>query len=124
MSDDPIHLAFPYRLVDGVETHAGMADYVEELIELLLFTAKGERVDRPDFGCGIEQLLFQPIDSPLVPATLFTVKSELQRYLGSQASVEDVTVHATGPELDISVTYRLAKQPGQRIARYQNAGRA
>lgn len=123
MTQQQFHLAFPFHLRNGVEARLDESDYVEQLIEMVLFTVKGERVNLPDFGCGIQQLVFQTIDSALVPATLFLVKSELQRYVTQYAVIQDVNVVDFGPELIVEVQYSLVGSPQQRIARYGGAGR-
>lgn len=124
MSTPPIHLAFPFRIRDGVEDHTNLSRYVEQLMELVLFTAKGERVNLPDFGCGIQQLVFQAVDSALVPATLFMVQSELQTYVSGYAVIQEVSVTDEGPKLYIDVRYTLAGSPETRLARYPQAGRS
>lgn len=118
MSSSELHLAFPFRLQNGVEAHAELPLYVEQLIELVLFTAKGERVNQPDFGCGVQQLVFQMMDSALTPATLFIVKSELQRFVVQYAVIQDVSVVGVGSSLQIEVRYTLSGSPTARIARY------
>src|SRR5262249_5620163 len=54
-------VAFPFA-VDGRGRTAdrGYDDHVRDMIELLLFTQPGERVMRPDFGCGLADLVFEP----------------------------------------------------------------
>ena len=47
----------------------------------MLFTNPGERVNRPDFGCGIGQLVFMPNSDALAAATQFLVQGALQRWL-------------------------------------------
>jgi len=41
------------------------AEDVRQAILIILRTAKGERVMRPDFGCGLQRLVFQPISTAL-----------------------------------------------------------
>ena len=40
-------------------------EQVESNLKNLLFTKKGERIMQPEFGCGLQELLFQPNDSDL-----------------------------------------------------------
>ena len=80
-----MHAAFPYR-IDGRGRSAEPENedaHVRELIEQVLFTVPGERVMRPDFGCGLMQLVFAP-NSDELAATL----QVLVRYtrVGSQES--------------------------------------
>jgi phage baseplate assembly protein W len=67
-------------------------DHVRDMIQQVLFTSPGERVNRPDFGSGLLQLAFLPNSEPLAIATEFTVQAALQRWLGDVIKVEKVTV--------------------------------
>ena len=118
----PFHLAFPFRLHNGVEVHVDQSVYVEQLIETVLFTNKGERVNLPSFGCGIQQIVFLAVDSALVAATLFMVKSELQRFLTGYAVIQDVSVAIEGARLLVDVHYSLADSPRTRLVRYAQEG--
>jgi uncharacterized protein len=73
--------------------------HILQMIEMLLFTAPGERVNRPDFGCRILQLIFAGNSPELAEAVKFSVQADLQRWLGDlielrslQASSEDSTI--------------------------------
>jgi uncharacterized protein len=81
-------------------------DHVRDMIHQVLFTSPGERVNRPDFGCGLLQLVFLPNSEPLAIATEFTVRAALQRWLGDLIKVEKVTVAAVESELRVEVVYR------------------
>jgi hypothetical protein len=75
------------------------------MIEQLLFTNPGERVNRPDFGSGLLQLVFAP-NSPELAATLqFTTHAALQRWLGDVIDVRNLTVTAEDATLRIVVEY-------------------
>lgn len=57
--------SFPVRL-QGREGAIRFSQYdedVRESIRIILSTSKGERVMRPDFGCGIHELVFQVINT-------------------------------------------------------------
>jgi phage baseplate assembly protein W len=101
------HLDFPVH-VDGRGRLALAApdDHVRDMIHQVLFTSPGERVNRPDFGCGLLQLVFLPNSEPLAIATEFTVRAALQRWLGDVIKVEKVTVAAVESELRVEVVYR------------------
>ncbi|MEL6763593.1 MAG: GPW/gp25 family protein, partial [Cyanobacteria bacterium J06607_6] len=63
------------------------ADHVRDMIEQLLFTNPGERVNRPTFGSGLQQLIFAP-NSPELAATLqYTLQAALQQWLGDVIEV-------------------------------------
>jgi uncharacterized protein len=80
-------------------------DHVRDLIYQVLFTNPGERVNRPDFGCGIKQMVFMPNSSAVATATRFLVQGALQRWLGDIINVESVDVNSEDSQLSITVVY-------------------
>lgn len=101
------HLDFPYD-VDGRgrTAIASRGRHVRNLIEQLLFTHPGERVNRPDFGSGLLQLLFAPNSAELAAALQFTVQAGLQQHLAEWIEVDSVEVTATDATLRVIVNYR------------------
>jgi len=83
----------------------------------VLFTAPGERVIRPDFGCGIKRLVFAPNSQASAALAQVTVYDSLTRWLGTAITVNDVKAVATDERLEISIVYTL-KARGER--RYLN----
>ena len=80
--------------------------YLRGLVEAVLFTRTGERVNRPDFGSGIEQLVFAPVDGEVADATQALVHGALQRHLGELLRVEQVAVEAVEAELRVVIVYQ------------------
>jgi hypothetical protein len=113
-------LAFPLRLTSAGDAArpASLIVAVEQLIEELLFTALGERVNRPDLGCGLLELIFQPSSDELRAATQFQVTSELQRWLVDVIRVLSVTTESDGSTLTVTVTYTLAGDTATRTVVY------
>ena len=85
-------------------------DHIHDMIEQFLFTNTGERVNRPDFGAGVQRLVFEPDSSQLMTALRHSLESSLQRYLGHQIAVESIDVAGTEGELAIILTYRDKQQ--------------
>lgn len=108
-------LDFPLHL-DGRGRTAvtGDDDHVRDLIYQVLFTNPGERVNRPDFGCGVKQLVFMPNSDALAASTQAIVQGALQRWLEGVISVESVTVQSSEAELRITVVY-TRRTTGQRF---------
>jgi phage baseplate assembly protein W len=103
-----VHVDFPYH-VDGRGRTAQAADeaYVRDLIEQVLFTSPGERVNRPDFGTGLMQLVFAP-NSDEVAATLqLLVRGALQQWLGEAIRVDDVRAESQDSTLTVTVRYTV-----------------
>ena len=80
-------------------------DHVRDMIFQVLFTNPGERVNRPDFGCGLGQLVFMPNSGALATASQFLVQGSLQRWLSDVIQVERVQVTAEDERLIVDVAY-------------------
>ena len=92
-------------------------EHVDQLIRQVLLTSPGERIDRPDFGCGVRRLVFAPnseISAALAQVTIFQA---LTRWLGTAITVNDVKARAIDARLEITIVYTL-KARGER--RYLN----
>jgi uncharacterized protein len=103
-----MNLNFPYRFDGrGRTQEATVQDYVTQLVEQVLFTSPGERVNLPNFGSGLLQLPFAPNSIELAAATQFSVKAALQKWLASYVNVESVVATAEDAVLSVTVTYSL-----------------
>ena len=76
------------------------------MIYQVLFTNPGERVNRPDFGCGLLQKVFAPNSEVLAATTQFLVQGSLERWLGDVIQTEEVRVSSEGERLVVAVAYR------------------
>jgi phage baseplate assembly protein W len=102
-----VHVGFPVRA--GARGRTALVDdeaYLRGLVEQVLFTTPGERVNRPDFGSGVAHLVFAPLDDESARATQGLVHAELQRHLGDLIAVEQVEVVSEDSTLDVTVVYR------------------
>jgi uncharacterized protein len=111
---------FPF----GVDTGAGRlaqepdyAQHVEQMIRQLLLTAPGERINRPDFGCGLRRMVFAPNSDAAAQLLRVMVQQSLQRWLDSVITVDTVEVVAADELLQVRLVY-LLKARGDR--RYLN----
>ena len=104
-----MQIDYPFR-VDGRGRTAvtNEEEHVRDLIEQVLFTSPGERVNRPDFGCGLLQLVFAANSDALASAVQFTVQGALQQWLGERIQVDSVDVAADDARLTVTVIYRLS----------------
>jgi phage baseplate assembly protein W len=92
---------------------------IQQSIAIILGTAKGERVMRPDFGCGIHDLVFAAVTARLVGEIETTVRAALRTY-EARIEVQRVEVDAGGlafGRLDVIVDYevRATNQPGNYV---------
>src|ERR1700747_1594226 len=92
-----MNIAYPLNFDERGRT--GDADdnaHIREMIEQVLFTSPGERVNRPNFGSGLMQLVFAPNSPELAAATQFSVQGALQEWLGDLILVEAVNAEREG----------------------------
>ena len=117
------HIGSPRSADQRGRTRAvGREAWVRSLIEAVLFTAPGERVNRPDFGSGLNQLVFAGNDAALAAATQVTVQGALQTWLADLADVESVTVTSTDARLEVTVTYRVQGAPAPVTSTFRGLG--
>jgi phage baseplate assembly protein W len=95
--------AYPFRIdpVSGQAQQSPYATHVDQMIRQVLLTAPGERVDLPQFGCGLRQLLFAPNSDALQATAQLTVQRALNQWLSNQIQVTNVQV-SSGPGGDDS----------------------
>ena len=104
-----MNVNFPYQFDGrGRTQQATVQDYVTQLIEQVLFTSPGERVNLPDFGSGLLQLAFAPNSEEMAAATQFAVQGALQKWLSAYVKVQSVVVPPPQDAvLRVTVTYTL-----------------
>jgi phage baseplate assembly protein W len=103
-----MNLNFPYRYDGrGRTQEASLENYVKQLVEQVLFTSPGERVNLPDFGSGLLQLPFAPNSVEMAAATQFAVQAALQKWLGTTIKVQSVAATAEEGKLTVKVAYSL-----------------
>ena len=98
--------SFPVRVEGGLVVTAEDEQDIREAIGIILGTAVGERVMRPEFGSRLEELVFEPNNA----ATVSLAKNYVQQALGRwepRIILDDVVVTPTGNRLDIEVIYRI-----------------
>jgi uncharacterized protein len=101
------HFGFPYRIdANGMTAGADHEGHIREMIEQLLFTRRGERVNRPDFGAGINELVFAENAPELAAAAQHMVMASLQQWLSAAIEVRGVETSAVDSRLSITVRYR------------------
>ena len=119
MTGEPRLLDVPFHLGAAGRTAAtGEDDHVRDMIFSVLFTDPGERVNHPDFGCGLKTLVFAPASQALAAATQVLVKGSLQRWLEEEIEVADVEVEAIENELTVTVAYRRRAESELRVERF------
>ena len=98
-----MNIDFPFDFNNrGRTADTDDSKHIRDMIEQVLFTSPGERLNRPAFGSGLMQLVFQPNSSELATATQFLVQGALQQWLGTLIQVDEVTVE--NEDLSLSIT--------------------
>lgn len=115
--DYPLH--FDNR---GRTAETSDEDHIRDLIEQVLFTTPGERVNRPSFGSGLLQLVFAPNSDTLAAATQMTVQGALQQWLGDLITVQSVDVENEDSVLRVRVQYINRRTQGQAVAQFTQGG--
>jgi hypothetical protein len=99
---------FPYQFDSRGRTATIDRDgHVRDMIEQLIFTNSGERVNRPDFGSGLLQLAFAPNSPELAATVQFTLQASLQRWLGDVIQVQSLNVNASDSTLTVDLKYLM-----------------
>ena len=123
-----MNVEFPYsfdprgRTSDADQDPNPQNRHIRDLIEQVLFTAPGERVNQPDFGCGLLQLVFAPNSVELATATQYLVQGALQNILGNLISLNDVSVSASDNVLTVVVQYTVRSTQQQQVAQFSTGG--
>jgi phage baseplate assembly protein W len=114
-----MHADFPFHAdARGRTALADDAPHVRDLIEQVLLTSPGERVNRPTFGGGLLRLVFDPNRHEVATATQMLVQSSLQQWLGDLIEVEDAAIESVDERLTATVVYRLVRTGERRVERF------
>jgi hypothetical protein len=92
--------------------------HIRQLIEQVLFTEPGERVNRPDFGSGLKQLIFAPNSSELAAAVQLLVQGSLEQWLGDLILLEAVEVENQDSRLEVTVQYIVRQNQQRQLAQF------
>lgn len=112
------NFGFPFRLDGRGRTASADADeHIRQLIEQLLFTSPGERINRPSFGTAVRQMVFSPLSDELASAIRFMVQGALQQWLADVIQVNAVDVQAVDARLQVTVQYVVRRTQQRQVTR-------
>jgi uncharacterized protein len=116
-------LDFPLRF-DGRGRTASTTtdDHVRDLVEQVLFTSPGERVNRPDFGSGLLQAVFEPNSDALRTTAQLLTQAALHQWLGDVIEVEAVEVENQDAALEVTVVYVVRRTQQRRVVTFREGG--
>jgi uncharacterized protein len=117
-------LAYPFQINRrGRTADAREDEHIRHLIEQVLFTMPGERVNRPTFGSNIRQIVFAPNNSELITATQFLLQGALEQWLGDVIQVQAIEVStissiSDGDSVQVIVQYIVRRSQRQQVVQF------
>jgi len=117
-----MNIDFPFH-IDNRQRVAVTSDndHIRDLIEQLLLTGPGERVNRPDFGGGLQQLVFAGNSPELAATVQFMIQGNLQQYMGDLIDVATVQVDAVDSTLQVVVAYVVRRTAERQTASFSSS---
>ncbi|HEU0149843.1 MAG: uncharacterized protein QOF22_1430 [Bradyrhizobium sp.] len=105
-----MNIDFPFHFDDrGRSAATDDDDHIRDMIEQLIFTRPGERVNRPDFGSGLMHMVFSSNTPEVAAALQFTLQAALDRWLGDVVEVERLEVTSEDAVLSIDIGYKIRR---------------
>ena len=112
-------IRFPFQLDHKGRTMLCDEDrHIVDMIEQVLFTSPGERVNRPTFGSGLLQLVFRPNSDELAATVQFLVQGALQQWLGDLIEINNVEITNIDSTLSVTVVYTIRRSQKTQIASF------
>jgi phage baseplate assembly protein W len=109
---------FPFQIDGRGRTSTSGSHHIRDLIEQVLFTSPGERVNRPTFGSGLLQMVFAPSSDEVAAATQFLVQGTLQQWLGDLIQAEAVRVEIQDSTLQVTVQYVIRSSQVRQVTQF------
>ena len=114
-----MNVDFPFHFDERGRTAAtDDDDHIRDMIEQLIFTNPGERVNRPDFGSGLLQMVFAPNSPEIAAALQFTLQAALDRWLGDLIEVRRLDVASEDATLSVEIVYTVRRTGEARQATF------
>ena len=114
-----MQIGYPYRFDGkGLTATASEEAHIRDMIEQVLFTSPGERVNRPTFGSGLLKLVFAPNGDVLAAAAQVSTQGALQLWLGDVIALQAVQVDNTDATLTVTVRYLIRRTQQQQVATF------
>lgn len=118
-----MNLAFPYSFdASGRTAQTDVLTHIHDMVEQILFTSPGERVNRPTFGSGTAQLVFAPNSDVLAAAQQQAIQAGLQQWLSDLIRVQSVEVTALDATLTVTITYFVLQAQQQQTEQFVYGG--
>ncbi len=120
-----MNVKYPYGFdSSGHTAQTDLPGHIRDMVEQILLTSPGERVNRPTFGCGVSQLVFAPNSDALAAAKQQMIQASLQQWLSDLIRVTAVEVQAQESTLLITVAYTIVQSQQQQTQQFVYGGAA
>lgn len=114
-----MNIAYPLTINHtGLLGAASLEEHIEQMMEQVLFTLPGERVNRPDFGIGLASLVFSATTTEVISAMQLLIQAALQQWLGYLIQVQAVQVGSDEATLNILISYQIKSTQQQKVAQF------
>lgn len=114
-----MNIAYPYQIAYNGRTAVSDTDqHIYDMIQQLLFTAPGERVNQPTFGSGLSQMVFTPNSASYAASYQALVQSALQQWLGSTIQVQSLQVTAEDSTMQLTLQYVVLDTQQQQVQQF------
>jgi phage baseplate assembly protein W len=101
-------MTFPFQASDrGVAATSTRAEVIRQQLEQLLLTIPGERVNRPDFGCGIQRLVFSGASAETAAGAEYVIATSIRRHLRDLVRLDTVRVTVEATTLIVDILYTV-----------------
>jgi phage baseplate assembly protein W len=118
-----MNIDYPFHFdCRGRTALTGYDDHIRDMIEQFLFTNPGERVNRPDFGSGLLQMVFEPTSPDVAAVMEQTIMAGLQRWLGDLIEVQALEVTGEEATLRVLVQYVVRRSGERRTEVFERSG--
>jgi phage baseplate assembly protein W len=115
-----MQIDYPYHVdPQGRTASTDYEAHIRDMIEQLVFTMPGERLNRPTFGSGLMQLVFEPNSEELATAVQFLVQGSLQQFLGDLIVVEGVQVTTHESTIEVLIQYLIRRTQERRTEKFR-----
>lgn len=115
-----MHIDHPFHFdPSGAAAATTDDDHLCDLLEQVLLTRPGERINRPDFGCGLLHQVFEPNSPEIAAAIKYTTMAAIQRWLGDVIEPQDIDVQADDATLAVLVRFVVRRTGDLREAKFQ-----
>ncbi len=114
-----MNIDYPFHIDSrGRTATTDYAEHIRDMVEQILFTVPGERVNRPDFGSGLLQMVFEPNSQEIAATLQYLVQSNLQQVLGELIQLETVSVESQNATLSVTVVYVIRRTQERRTEQF------